>query len=163
MFDVVIIGCGMAGISLASELSEERSVCILEKEKVVSYHSTGRSMAFYIESYGNETVRKLTTASKDFFNSFEDPDSNRKLLNKRGVLHIGNQNQSHIIKNLYDNLIKINSNFSLLNKSETLDLLPCLKDEYIDSSIYDFEASEIDISLMYDIYLKKLKKNKKYH
>ena len=159
MYDVVIIGSGMAGISLASELSEERSVCILEKEKIISYHSTGRSMAFYIESYGNETVRKLTTASKDFFNSFEDLGSNRKLLNKRGVLHIGNQKQSHIISNLYDNLIKINSNFSLLNKSETMDLLPCLKDEYIDSSVYDFEASEIDISLMYDIYIKKLKRN----
>ena len=59
MFDVVIIGSGMAGISLASELSEERSVCILEKEKVISYHSTGRSMAFYIESYGIQTAPAL--------------------------------------------------------------------------------------------------------
>ena len=159
MFDVVIIGSGMAGISIASELSEERSVCILEKEKINSYHSTGRSMAFYIESYGNNIVRKLTTASKNFFNGQEDISSDKKLLNKRGVLHIGNKKQSHIINNLYDNLSSINSNFKLLNKLETMDLLPCLKDEYIDTSVYDLEASEIDINLMYDIYLKKLKKN----
>ena len=34
-----------------------------------------------------------------------------------------------------------------------------MKDEYVESSVYDYEASEIDINLMYDIYLKKLKKN----
>ena len=56
-YDVVVIGSGMAGISLASELSEDLSVCVVEKEKLISYHSTGRSMAFYIESYGNEIVR----------------------------------------------------------------------------------------------------------
>ena len=104
MFDVVVIGSGMAGISLASELSINLSVCVLEKENLLSYHSTGRSMAFYIESYGNETVRKLTTASKNFFNSFEDQQSKRKLLNKRGVLHIGNKAQIQIINNLYNNL-----------------------------------------------------------
>lgn len=159
MYDVVVIGSGMAGISLASELSEDLSVCVVEKEKLISYHSTGRSMAFYIESYGNEIVRKLTTASKNFFNSFEDPQSKRKLLNKRGVLHIGNKSQTKIINNLYNNLCKINNNFDLLNKSQTLNLLPCLKDEYVESSIYDYEASEIDINLMYDIYMKKFKKN----
>lgn len=159
MYDVVVIGSGMAGISLASELSQDRSVCVVEKEKLVSYHSTGRSMAFYVESYGNETVRKLVTASKNFFNSFEDPQSKRKLLSKRGVLHIGNKAQTQNINNLYNNLCKVNSNFDLLNKSQTLNLLPCLNDEYVESSVYDYEASEIDINLMYDIYMKKLKKN----
>jgi len=159
MFDVVVIGSGMAGISLASELSINLSVCVLEKENLLSYHSTGRSMAFYIESYGNETVRKLTTASKSFFKNFENIYSDRKLLNKRGVLHIANNKQGPNIKHLYDNLCKTNNNFYLLNKSQTLDLLPCLKDEYVKSSVYDIEASEIDVNLMYDIFLKKLKKN----
>ena len=104
MFDVVIIGSGMAGISLASELSKNLSVCVVEKEKLLSYHSTGRSMAFYVESYGNEIVRKLTTASKNFFNSCIDPNLDRKLLSKRGVLHIANKRQSQNINNLYDNL-----------------------------------------------------------
>ena len=53
IFDVGVIGSGIAGISIASELSQNFSVCVLEKEKLLSYHSTGRSMAFYIESYGN--------------------------------------------------------------------------------------------------------------
>ena len=159
MYDVIVLGSGIAGISIAAELSKKCSVCILEKEKNTSYHSTGRSMAFFIESYGNETVRKLTTASKNFFINYKDPFLNRKLLNKRGVLHIGNNRQNIIVKKLYEQLTEINNNFDLLNKNQTLDLLPCLKEEYVTSSVYDFEASEIDINLMYDFYLKKFKNN----
>ena len=117
-------------------------------------------MALYIESYGNETVRKLTTASKFFFNNFKDLTSNRKLLNKRGVLHIATKSQEPKLINLYNNLRKINKNFSFLNKSQTLQLLPCLKEEYVESAVYDFEASDIDVNLLYDFFLKKLKKNK---
>ena len=159
MFDIIVIGSGMAGISIASELSKNLSVCVLEKEKLLSYHSTGRSMAFYIESYGNETVRKLTSASKVFFKNIENLNADKKLLNKRGVLHIGNKNQEKEIKNLYKELSKINNNFDFLNKSQTLKLLPSLKEEYVESSIYDVEASEIDVNLMYDFFLKNLKKN----
>ena len=61
-FDVIVLGSGIAGISIASELSKQLDVCILEKEKLISYHSTGRSLAFYLESYGNEVIRKLTSA-----------------------------------------------------------------------------------------------------
>ena len=66
-FDVIVLGSGIAGISIASELSEHLDVCVLEKERLISYHSTGRSLAFYLESYGNEVIRQLTSASKDFF------------------------------------------------------------------------------------------------
>ena len=67
IFDVIILGSGIAGISLASRLSKKVSVCIIEKEKLISYHSTGRSFAFYVESYGNDIIRKLTKESKSFF------------------------------------------------------------------------------------------------
>ena len=49
-FDFIVIGSGIAGMSLASLISDQRSVCIIEKEKELSYHSTGRSFAFFIPS-----------------------------------------------------------------------------------------------------------------
>ena len=85
IFDVVIIGSGIAGITIGAELSKDISVCILEKEKVTSFHSTGRSFAFFLESYGNEVIRKLTTASKDFFLENSMSDSDTPILKKRGV------------------------------------------------------------------------------
>lgn len=159
LFDAIVLGSGMAGISIASELSNQLNVCVLEKEKLISYHSTGRSIAFYIESYGNEIIRKLTTASKKFFTDLSNNKSNSEILKKRGLLHIANKDQNLKIKHLYNDLIKVNNKFNILNKTQTINLLPCLDKNYIDSSIYDEEASEIDVNAVYDHYLKKLKKN----
>ena len=64
-YDIIIIGSGIAGISLGSILSKERKVAIIEKEKQLSYHSTGRSFAFFIESYGNNAIIELTKISKN--------------------------------------------------------------------------------------------------
>ena len=158
-FDIIVLGSGITGISIASELSEYLNVCVLEKERLISYHSTGRSLAFYLESYGNEVIRQLTSASKDFFYNRIDTTSKNTLIKKRGVIHIANKFQTLKLKNLYETLTKNNENFKILNKLQTMELLPCLNDEYVDSSIYDSEASDIDVNAVYNIYLKKLTKN----
>ena len=55
-FDVIIVGGGIAGASLGAEIAASRSTLIMEGEKR-GYHSTGRSAAFYLESYGAPTSR----------------------------------------------------------------------------------------------------------
>ena len=156
LFDVIILGSGIAGMSLGAKLSETLSVCILEKEKIISYHSTGRSFAFYIESYGNNIIRKLTKASKEFFINNKSLD-NQKILKKRGALYLANKLQINEKNNLY---IKLNDpKIEKLTDKETLKLLPCINEKYIHSSIYDSEASDIDVNILYNIFLKKFKNN----
>ena len=41
-FDVAIIGAGIAGASIASEIGEHCSVLLLEAEDQPGYHATGR-------------------------------------------------------------------------------------------------------------------------
>jgi choline dehydrogenase-like flavoprotein len=65
--DVIVLGAGMAGASLAAELAEKRTVTLLEIEDQPGRQATGRSAAMFIESYGNETIRALTRASRSFF------------------------------------------------------------------------------------------------
>lgn len=62
-FDVVIVGAGMAGASLAAELAQHCSVALLEAEDSPGYHATGRSAAFWAETYGGPLVQPLTSAS----------------------------------------------------------------------------------------------------
>ena len=66
-YDVVIVGAGMAGASLAWALAPHRRVLLLEQESQPGYHSTGRSAATLHSSYGNATVRALTAVSAPFY------------------------------------------------------------------------------------------------
>lgn len=61
--DIAIIGAGMAGASLAAELGDSARVVLIEGEDQPGYHSTGRSAAFWSETYGGPAVQPLTSAS----------------------------------------------------------------------------------------------------
>ena len=69
-YDVLVIGGGIAGVSIGYELADDRSVGLVEMEPTLAYHTTGRSVATFLESYGGRTIRLLTTASRAFM---EDP------------------------------------------------------------------------------------------
>lgn len=58
--DLVVIGGGIAGISVAARAAATFQVTVLEAESQPAYHSSGRSAAVAIECYENEVVRALT-------------------------------------------------------------------------------------------------------
>ena len=69
-YDVLVIGGGIAGVSIGYELAASCSVGLLEMEATLAFHTTGRSVATFLESYGGRVIRQLTTASRNFM---EDP------------------------------------------------------------------------------------------
>ncbi|WP_375404169.1 NAD(P)/FAD-dependent oxidoreductase [uncultured Sphingomonas sp.] len=62
-YDIAIVGAGISGASLAAELAPHARIVLLESEAVAGYHATGRSAAFWSETYGGPGVQPLTTAS----------------------------------------------------------------------------------------------------
>ena len=68
--DILVIGGGVAGLSAAAALAERAKVIVLEAEEQVGFHSSGRSAALLHYALGNPTIRRLTQASRQFF---EDP------------------------------------------------------------------------------------------
>jgi D-arginine dehydrogenase len=64
--DVAVVGGGIAGVSVAGELSGEAGlrVAVLERESQLGYHASGRSAAAFLESYGSPEIRALTRASR---------------------------------------------------------------------------------------------------
>ncbi|KLU11218.1 FAD-binding oxidoreductase [Kocuria sp. SM24M-10] len=65
--DVLIIGGGIAGLSLASTLAERRGsgagIVLAEAEPALAHHTSGRSAEQLIPSYGPAPVRELTAAT----------------------------------------------------------------------------------------------------
>ena len=62
--EFVIVGAGIAGATLAARLASHGSVLLLEREAQPGQHSTGRSAAMFMESYGPPQARALTRASR---------------------------------------------------------------------------------------------------
>lgn len=87
--DVLIAGAGMAGASLAAEIAPHASVLLIEMEEQPGYHATGRSVAFWTESYGGPAVQPLTSASGALLRSPDPAFSDRSFLGERGAIHIG--------------------------------------------------------------------------
>lgn len=80
--DIAIIGAGMAGASLAAAVAPHARVLLLEGESMPGYHATGRSAAFWSETYGGPDIQPLTTASGPFLRD-------GGYLEPMGSLHIG--------------------------------------------------------------------------
>ncbi|MFT3964375.1 MAG: FAD-binding oxidoreductase [Sphingobium sp.] len=59
-FDYVIVGGGIAGVSLAAMLPADARVVILEMEEQLGYHATGRSAANYSEFLASPQTLQLT-------------------------------------------------------------------------------------------------------
>lgn len=79
--DIAIVGAGMAGASLAAMIGDRARVLVLEAESQPGYHATGRSAAFWQESYGGPGVQPLTTASGPWLEE-------AGMLHPRGTVHI---------------------------------------------------------------------------
>lgn len=58
--DVLIVGGGIAGLSLASELAGKCRVALVEAEQSLAYHTSSRSAQQLIPSYGPAAVQELT-------------------------------------------------------------------------------------------------------
>ena len=86
--DILIVGGGIAGASLAARLAPRARVTLIEGEPLCGQHSTGRSAAFWQASLGGDTPeRRLSIASKPMFDTGW-PDADSPLLRKRGAIHL---------------------------------------------------------------------------
>ena len=82
-FDFLIIGGGIAGVSLAARLAGSGRVALLEAESSLAWHASSRSAALFEASYGLAPVVELTRASEACFRAAPG------VLRPRGMMVVG--------------------------------------------------------------------------
>ena len=87
-YEVVVIGSGIAGASLAYFLARRgvTSVLVVERESQPAYHATGRSAASVVEIDLNPTVQDVKIIGAEFLRHPPDGFSPHPLVDERGVL-----------------------------------------------------------------------------
>lgn len=154
VYDYVIVGAGMAGVSLAYRLPEEAHVLVLERESHAAYHSTGRSAAMFVETYGTETIRALTVAGNDFFSHPPAGFSDQPILLPRGVLYVGTAEQQGLLDSQYQDWHEQGLDVSRLSAEEALAMVPCLDPAQLAGALYDGQGQDMDVHALHQGFLK---------
>lgn len=156
--DFIVIGAGIAGISVAAELSASANVVLVEAEEQPGYHSTGRSAALFSEIYGNAAIRALSRASRSFL--FE-PDSGfcqTPLVRPRGTLFLATGDQMRRLTN-YAALPDIAPVTRLITPSEMTALCPLLRDDYIAGGLIEPGSMDIEVHELQSAYLRAFRRH----
>ena len=92
--DVLVVGAGIAAASAGYWLARHGGkVVLLERESQPGAHSTGRSAAMFMETYGTPQVRALTMASRAFFDAPPEGFTDVPILSPRGSLLVASEEQ----------------------------------------------------------------------
>jgi D-arginine dehydrogenase len=157
--EFLIIGGGIAAASTAYWLSRYGQVLLLEQESQPGFHSTGRSAALFMESYGTPQVRALTMASRAFLQAPPDGFSDYPLLTPRGAMMVAEHGQDDMLRSHWDVMRQVTQKGRLLNSQEACDYFPVLRAEKILGGIYEPDASDMDVHNIHQGYLRGAKKN----
>ena len=156
-FDVVIVGAGIAGASLAAEIGAEKSVMLLEAESMAGYHSTGRSAAFWTETYGGPAIQPLTSASGPFLSSPPAEFSETSLLRLRGALHLGQKGDASAASDMLNDFAKSGVALEKLNAEDVGKHITGLRLGWTEA-LWEPDCCDIDVGGLHAGYLKLARK-----
>ncbi|HEX6501317.1 MAG TPA: FAD-dependent oxidoreductase [Micromonosporaceae bacterium] len=141
--DVAVVGAGIAGVSVAYELADTGSVVLLERESQAAYHTTGRSAAMLLDSYGGAAVRALTAASRPLF------DEVPNLLIPRPLVWVAPPDQVDELRAVHAD----NPDLVAVDETAVRRMFPPLRPGWLAGALLDADTREIDVLGLHQHYL----------
>ena len=147
MIDFLVIGGGIAGLSVAARLSHLGQVTVLEAEEATGYHASGRSAAMFEETYGLASTIALNRASKAYH-----MEANGGVLSPRGLLLIGTQGDEALFA---DDMATMK--MEPLSVDEAREIVPILSPDVVTQAGHHAEAWDIGTDLLMQNFVRELR------
>ena len=147
-FDVLIVGGGIAGASLGAEIAGDLRVGIIEAESHCGMHSTGRSAAFWLESYGGPQVALLSAASREFLSKPPAGFSETSFLRQRGDVHLTRDELPRLPPGVEARLVE---------REELERLVPGIRPQWR-RALFEPGCADIDVAALHSAYLRRFRR-----
>ncbi len=146
-YEVIIVGCGIAGASLAYFLSRRglTDVVILEREEQPGYHSTGRSAAVLVELDFIPSALQLAILGADFLRNPPDGFSQGPLLEQSGIMAMFQGADWGLIEEVAPALRQMGVSLELLTPLQVVKKIPVVSGDYFDGAVFLPEDGHIDV------------------
>ncbi|HXA41900.1 MAG TPA: FAD-dependent oxidoreductase [Candidatus Solibacter sp.] len=145
---VAVIGGGIAGVSIAYELAATAEVVLLEQEAELARHTTGRSAAKYLQTYGNDLVRALTVASRTGFDQMQAEFETAPLLKPQPLLWAAFSDAPQ--------KVPVGGPLRELSVEEAVRMCPVLRAERLRGAAVDTSAMDIEVMALHQAYVRGL-------
>ena len=145
IYDFAIVGAGMAGASLAAALGDRATAILLEAEQQPGRHATGRSAAFWSETYGGPSVQPLTTASHAFLET-------GGFLAPRGCIHLADEEGRAALDAFSAQFEKSSIALASLGRPALEAAIPELEPGW-DTGLWEPSCADIDVGGLHASYL----------
>lgn len=156
-YDFAVIGAGIAGASVAHELQTRGSVVLLEREPLPGHHTTGRSAAFLVESYGTAVVGRLTRGGRHFLEHPPEGFAPHPLVTPKPVLWIGREDQRESLAAALEEGRESGADLRQLDPARARELCPVLREDYLAGAVTEPNAMSIDVAGLLDAFLRGLR------
>ncbi|MGB3795540.1 MAG: FAD-dependent oxidoreductase [Alteraurantiacibacter sp.] len=153
IFDIAVIGAGMAGASIAAELATAAGpqvrIAMCEAEDFPGYHTTGRSAAFREECYGGPDVVPLTLASGEYLRD-------GGYLTHRGGLYVAREGQDADIDAFLERFADSEVTIHRLDRAGLEARLPGVRSAWT-QALSQPNCADIDVAGLHQHYLARAK------
>ncbi|WP_458107015.1 FAD-binding oxidoreductase [Arthrobacter sp. R3-55] len=126
-YDVVIVGGGIGGLSLAAALAGKCTVALVEAEQTLAFHTSSRSARQLIPSYGPAVVQDLTIRTLEML-AARDAAAAEPILTPRGFMLVGDEETVRA---------EASGNMHAITHEEAMRLCPALDPESFTSAGLD--------------------------
>ncbi|MGN6481569.1 NAD(P)/FAD-dependent oxidoreductase [Luteibacter sp.] len=153
-YDIIVVGAGIAGASVAWFLAPHARVLVLEREVFAGMHTTGRSAAHFSETYGSAQVRALSRATRPFLERPPAGFAHHPILHTRGSLVVARAEQEDILRADFELMRAGTSSLAWFDGDAVHDAVPVLRRKAAHAAIWEPDAADIDVNELHQAFLR---------
>lgn len=151
--DVIVVGAGIAGATVAAHLAPDHRVALVEAEEAAGYHTTGRSAAIWILNYGPPSVRVLTGLSRAFFEGPPPGFADVPILSPRAVVFLAPPDQLDRLHTM----LAAGTALREASIAAITALVPALRPGYAVAAAIEEDAFDMDVAQLHQGFLRQLR------